>query len=87
MSINLNPAHDLAAKKELSEVKDQLNKRIDLIKEEIKFIDSKVTYSRERMGWMESRIVEKLILRLGGFMVAYVSIGLLALGLFTRGIS
>jgi len=87
MSIHLNAAHDLAAKKELSEVKDQLNKRIDLIKEEIKFIDSKVTYSRERMGWMESRIVEKLILRLGGFMVAYVSIGLLAVGLFTRGIS
>ena len=87
MSINLNTSHDFAAKKELSEVKDQLNKRIDLMKEEIKLIDSKVTFSRERMGWMESRIVEKLILRLGGFMVAYVSIGLLALGLFTRGIS
>ena len=87
MSINLNPAHDLAAKKELSEVKDQLNKRIDLIKEEIKFIDSKVTYSRERMGWMENQIAGKLIIRLGSFMVAYVSIGLLALGLFTRSIS
>jgi hypothetical protein len=87
MSINLNTSHDFAAKKELSEVKDQLNKRIDLIKEEIKLIDSKVTYSRESMGWMESRIVEKLIIRLGSFMVAYVSIGLLALGLFTRGIS
>jgi hypothetical protein len=87
MSINLNTSHDFAAKKELSEVKDQLNKRIDLMKEEIKLIDSKVTFSRERMGWMESRIVEKLILRLGGFMVAYVSIGLLALGIFTRGIS
>jgi hypothetical protein len=87
MSINLNPAHDLAAKKELSEVKDQLNKRIDLIKEEIKFIDSKVAYSRERMGWMEDRIAGKLIIRLGSFMVAYVSIGLLALGLFTRSIS
>jgi hypothetical protein len=87
MSINLNAAHDLAAKKELSEVKDQLNKRIDLIKEEIKFIDSKVTYSRERMGWMENQIAGKLIIRLGSFMVAYVSIGLLALGLFTRSIS
>ena len=87
MSINLNAAYDFAAKKELSEVKDQLNKRIDLMKEEIKLIDSKVTYSREHVGWMESRIVEKLILRLGGFMVAYVSIGLLALGLFTRDIS
>ena len=87
MSTNLNTSHDFAAKKELFEVKDQLNKRIDLMKEEIKLIDSKVTFSRERMGWMESRIVEKLILRLGGFMVAYVSIGLLALGLFTRGIS
>jgi hypothetical protein len=87
MSINLNTSHDFAAKKELSEVKDQLNKRIDLMKEEIKLIDSKVTFSRERMGWMESRIVEKLILRLGGFMVAYVSIGLLTLGFFTRGIS
>jgi hypothetical protein len=87
MSINLNTSHDLAAKKELSEVKDQLNKRIDLIKEEIKFIDSKVAYSRERMGWMENQIAGKLIIRLGSFMVAYVSIGLLALGLFTRGIS
>jgi hypothetical protein len=87
MSINLNTSHDFAAKKELSEVKDQLNKRIDLMKEEIKLIDSKVTFSRERMGWMESRIVEKLILRLGGFMVAYVSIGLLTLGFFTRSIS
>ncbi len=87
MSINLNTSHDFAARKELSEVKDQLNKRIDLMKEEIKLIDSKVTYSRECTGWMESRIVEKLILRLGGFMVAYVSIGLLALGLFTRDIS
>ncbi len=87
MSINLNTSHDFAARKELSEVKDQFNKRIDLMKEEIKLIDSKVTYSRECMGWMDSRIVEKLILRLGSFMVAYVSIGLLALGLFTRGIS
>jgi hypothetical protein len=87
MSINLNTSHDFAAKKELSEVKDQLNKRIDLIKEEIKFIDSKVTYSRERMGWMENQIAGRLIIRLGSFMVAYVSIGLLALGLFTRGIS
>ena len=87
MSINLNTSHDFAAKKELFEVKDQLNKRIDLMREEIKLIDSKVTYSREYVGWMESRIVEKLTLRLGGFMVAYVSIGLLALGLFTRGIS
>jgi hypothetical protein len=87
MSTNLNTSHDFAAKKELFEVKDQLNKRIDLMREEIKLIDSKVTYSRESMGWMESRIIEKLILRLGGFMVAYVSIGLLALGLFTRGIS
>ena len=52
MSINLNTSHDFAAKKELSEVKDQLNKRIDLMKEEIKLIDSKVTFSRERMGWM-----------------------------------
>lgn len=84
MSINLNAAHDLAAKKELSEVKDQLNKRIDLIKEEIKFIDSKVAYSRERMGWMENQIAGKLIIRLGSFMVAYVSIGLLALGLLVK---
>jgi hypothetical protein len=84
MSINLNTSHDLAAKKELSEVKDQLNKRIDLIKEEIKFIDSKVAYSRERMGWMENQIAGKLIIRLGSFMVAYVSIGLLALGLLVK---
>jgi hypothetical protein len=84
MSINLNAAHDLAAKKELSEVKDQLNKRIDLIKEEIKFIDSKVTYSRERMGWMENKIAGKLIIRLGSFIVAYVSIGLLALALLVK---
>ena len=84
MSINLNTSHDLAAKKELSEVKDQLNKRIDLIKEEIKFIDSKVAYSRERMGWMENQIAGKLIIRLGSFMVAYVSIGLLALGLLVN---
>jgi len=84
MSINLNTSHDFAAKKELSEVKDQLNKRIDLMKEEIKFIDSKVAYSRERMGWMEDQIAGKLIIRLGGFMVAYVSIGLLALGLLVK---
>jgi hypothetical protein len=84
MSINLNTSHDFAAKKELSEVKDQLNKRIDLIKEEIKFIDSKVAYSRERTGWMEDQIAGKLIIRLGGFMVAYVSIGLLALGLLVK---
>jgi hypothetical protein len=84
MSINLNTSHDFAAKKELSEVKDQLNKRIDLMKEEIKLIDSKVTFSRERMGWMEDQIAGKLIIRLGGFMVAYVSIGLLALGLLVK---
>jgi hypothetical protein len=84
MSINLNTSHDFTAKKELSEVKDQLNKRIDLMKEEIKFIDSKVAYSRERMGWMEDQIAGKLIIRLGGFMVAYVSIGLLALGLLVK---
>ena len=84
MSINLNTSHDFAAKKELSEVKDQLNKRIDLMKEEIKLIDSKVAYSRERMGWMENQIAGKLIIRLGSFMVAYVSIGLLALGLLVK---
>ena len=84
MSINLNTSHDFAAKKELSEVKDQLNKRIDLMKEEIKLIDSKVNFSRERMGWMEDQIAGKLIIRLGGFMVAYVSIGLLALGLLVK---
>jgi hypothetical protein len=84
MSTNLNTSHDFVAKKELFEVKDQLNKRIDLMREEIKLIDSKVTYSREHVGWMESRIVEKLILRLGGFMVAYVSIGLLALALLVK---
>ena len=67
-----------------SEVKDQLNKRIDLMKEEIKLIDSKVNFSRERMGWMEDQIAGKLIIRLGGFMVAYVSIGLLALGLLVK---
>lgn len=32
MSININAAYDLATKKELSEVKDQLNQRIDLMK-------------------------------------------------------
>jgi hypothetical protein len=84
MSTNLNTSHDFAAKKELFEVKDQLNKRIDLMREEIKLIDSKVTYSRERMGWMENQIAGKLIIRLGGFMVAYVSIGLLALGLLVK---
>lgn len=84
MSTNLNTSHDFAAKKELFEVKDQFNKRIDLMREEIKLIDSKVTYSRERMGWMENQIAGKLIIRLGGFMVAYVSIGLLALGLLVK---
>jgi hypothetical protein len=84
MSTNLNTSHDFVAKKELFEVKDQLNKRIDLMREEIKLIDSKVTYSRERMGWMENQIAGKLIIRLGGFMVAYVSIGLLALGLLVK---
>jgi hypothetical protein len=84
MSTNLNTSHDFAAKKELFEVKDQLNKRIDLMREEIKLIDSKVTYSREHVGWMENQIAGKLIIRLGGFMVAYVSIGLLALGLIVK---
>jgi hypothetical protein len=36
------------------------------------------------MGWMEDQIAGKLIIRLGGFMVAYVSIGLLALGLLVK---
>ena len=74
---------DFVTKKELYEVRDQLNQKID---EKFNFLDSKVTHLEEKINCMADVLTSKLFNRLGGLMVACMSIGISAVAFMIKGI-
>ena len=80
---NHHAMHDFVTKKELYEVRDQLNQKID---EKFNFLDSKVTHLEEMINCMADVLTSKLFNRLGGLMVACMSIGISAVAFMIKGI-
>jgi len=87
VGMNLNATHDFATKKELYEVRDQLNekidqkfdhldKKIDLLDVKFKHLDGKVSDLEDKINCMADVLTSKLFSRLGGLMVACMSIGI-----------
>ena len=91
VGMNLNATHDFATKKELYEVRDQLNKKIDqkfdLLDVKFKHLDGKVSDLEGKINCMADVLTSKLFNRLGGLMVACMSVGISAVAFFTRGIA
>lgn len=91
VGMNLNATHDFATKKELYEVRDQLNKKIDQkfdhLDEKFNLLDEKVSHLESEINCMADVLTSKLFNRLGGLMVACMSVGISAVALFTRGIA
>jgi hypothetical protein len=87
---NHHAMHDFATKKELYEVRDQLNHKIDEkfshLDEKFNFLDSKVTHLEEKINCMADVLTSKLFNRLGGLMVACMSIGISAVAFMIKGI-
>ncbi len=73
VGMNLNATHDFATKKELYEVRDHL--------------DEKVSHLESKINCMADVLTSKLFNRLGGLMVACMSVGISAVAFFTRGIA
>ena len=80
---NHHAMYDFATKKELYEVRDQLNQKID---EKFNFLDKKVTHLEEKINCMADVLTSKLFNRLGGLMVACMSIGISAVAFMIKGI-
>ena len=91
VGMNLNATHDFATKKELYEVRDQLNKKIDQkfdhLDEKFNLLDKKVSHLEGEINCMADVLTSKLFNRLGGLMVACMSVGISAVAFFTRGIA
>jgi hypothetical protein len=91
VGMNLNATHDFATKKELYEVRDQLNKKIDQkfdhLDEKFNLLDEKVSHLESEINCMADVLTSKLFNRLGGLMVACMSVGISAVAFFTRGIA
>ncbi len=98
VGMNLNATHDFATKKELYEVRDQLNekidqkfdhldKKIDLLDVKFKHLDGKVSDLEGKINCMADVLTSKLFNRLGGLMVACMSVDISAVAFFTRGIA
>jgi len=91
MGMNLNATHDFATKKELYEVRDQLNEKIDQkfdhLDEKFNLLDKKVSHLESEINCMADVLTSKLFNRLGGLMVACMSVGISAVAFFTRGIA
>ncbi len=91
VGMNLNATHDFATKKELYEVRDQLNKKIDQkfdhLDEKFNLLDEKVSHLESKINCMADVLTSKLFNRLGGLMVACMSVGISAVAFFTRGIA
>ncbi len=87
---SLHTAQDLATKNELYEVRDQLNQKIDEkfnhLNDKFNYLDNKVSHLEEKMDCMADVLTSKLFNRLGGLMVACMSVGISALAYFTRAI-
>jgi hypothetical protein len=84
VGMNLNATHDFATKKELYEVRDQLNEKID---QKFNLLDKKVSHLESEINCMADVLTSKLFNRLGGLMVACMSVGISAVAFFTRGIA
>ena len=78
---------DFATKKELYEVRDQLNQKIDErfnyldskfthLDEKINYLDSKVSHLEEKINCMADVLTSRLFNRLGSLIVACMSIGI-----------
>ncbi len=91
VGMNLNATQDFATKKELYEVRDQLNEKIDqkfdLLDVKFNLLDKKVSHLEGEINCMADVLTSKLFNRLGGLMVACMSVGISAVALFTRGIA
>jgi hypothetical protein len=87
VGMNLNATHDFATKKELYEVRDHLDEKFNLLDEKFKHLDSKVSHLEEKILCMADVLTSKLFNRLGGLMVACMSVGISAVAFFTRGIA
>ncbi len=91
VGMNLNATHDFATKKELYEVRDQLNEKIDQkfdhLDEKFNLLDQKVSHLESEINCMADVLASKLFNRLGGLMVACMSVGISAVAFFTRGIA
>jgi DNA-binding transcriptional MerR regulator len=81
---------DFATKKELYEVRDQLNQKIDQkfshLDEKINYLDSKVSHLEEKINCMADVLTSRLFNRLGGLMVACMSIGIGVVTLMVKGV-
>ena len=87
--MNLNATHDFATKKELYEVRDQLNEKIDQkfdhLDEKFNLLDKKVSHLEGKINCMADVLTSKLFNRLGGLMVACMSIGIGLVTLMVKG--
>lgn len=93
----LHTTQDLATKNELYEVRDQLNQKIDEkfhyldekfnhLNDKFNYLDNKVGHLEEKMDCMADLLTSKLFNRLGGLIVASMSVGISALAYFTKAI-
>ena len=69
---------DFVTKKELYEVRDQINQKIDqkfwLLDKKITDLDSKLLHLEDRINCMADVLTSRLFIRLGCLVVAYISI-------------
>jgi predicted nuclease with TOPRIM domain len=93
----MHTVQDLAIKNELYEVRDQLNQKIDEkfhyldekfnhLNDKFNYLNNKVSHLEEKIDCMADVLTSRLFNRLGGLMVACMSVGISALAYFTRSI-
>ena len=64
-----------------------MDEKFNLLDEKFKHLDSKVSHLEEKIHCMADVLTSKLFNRLGGLMVACMSVGISAVAFFTRGIA
>ncbi len=85
VSMSFHATHDFATKKELYEVREQLNQKIDEafnylecrlsdLDKKINDLDSKLFHLEEKIHCMTDVLTSRLFIRLGCLIVAYISI-------------
>ncbi len=88
VGMSFHATHDFATKKELYEVRDQLNQKIDEkfnhLDEKFNCLDRKVSHLEEKINCMADILISKLFNRLGGLMIACMSIGIGAVGMMVK---
>ena len=97
VGMSFHATHNFATKKELYEVRDQLNQKIDEkfnhldekfnhLDEKFNYLDRKVSHLEEKINCMADILISKLFNRLGGLMIACMSIGIGAVGMMPKGL-